>query len=244
MAYVYKHIRLDKNEVFYIGIGLKDTNNFKRAYEKSGRNDFWKKVIKLTKYKVEIIHENLSWDEACRKEIEYIKLHGRRNCSTGTLVNLTDGGEGSNGYIVSDEVKLRLQKINNCKKVLQFDMNMNLVNSYLSLKETSRITKFSLGNLSKACNGVLNYAYGFIWRFESSKYIENTSKKSIKQKRRVAQMDSEGNVIKIYDSVSQASTECNIPRTSISNCCFANLNELKYSAYDSKWKFIDKINYI
>lgn len=30
MAYVYRHIRLDKNEVFYIGIGT-DTKNYKRA---------------------------------------------------------------------------------------------------------------------------------------------------------------------------------------------------------------------
>ncbi len=244
MAYLYKHIRLDKNEVFYVGIGLKDTNNFKRAYEKTGRNNFWEKVIKLTQYKVEIIHEGISWEDACKKEIEYIKFHGRRNLSTGTLVNLTDGGEGSSGAIVSDEVKLKLQKINKCKKVLQFDMDMNLLNSYVSLKETSRITKFPLGNLSKACNGILNYAYGFIWRFESSQYIENTNKKTLKQQRRVAKMDKEGNIIKIYDSVSRASIECNIPRTSISNCCFTNLNELKYSAYDYKWKFIDKINYI
>lgn len=36
MAYVYRHIRDDKNEVFYIGIGL--TNSYKRAKTTVSRN--------------------------------------------------------------------------------------------------------------------------------------------------------------------------------------------------------------
>ena len=32
MAYLYRHIRLDKNEPFYIGIGSNELNNYKRAY--------------------------------------------------------------------------------------------------------------------------------------------------------------------------------------------------------------------
>ena len=42
--YVYKHIRLDRNEVFYIGIGNK--KNYGRAYEFvfSKRSEFWKKI--------------------------------------------------------------------------------------------------------------------------------------------------------------------------------------------------------
>jgi len=40
--YVYKHIRLDKNEPFYIGIG--STENYARAFSRSIRNDIWKKI--------------------------------------------------------------------------------------------------------------------------------------------------------------------------------------------------------
>lgn len=39
MAYVYRHIRLDKNEPFYIGIG--SDNKYSRAKQKTGRNDRW-----------------------------------------------------------------------------------------------------------------------------------------------------------------------------------------------------------
>ena len=38
MAYVYKHTRLDTNEIFYIGIG--SDNSFNRAFSKKKRNNF------------------------------------------------------------------------------------------------------------------------------------------------------------------------------------------------------------
>ncbi len=37
MAIVYKHIRLDNDTVFYIGIG----KNQKRPYSKNYRNKYW-----------------------------------------------------------------------------------------------------------------------------------------------------------------------------------------------------------
>jgi hypothetical protein len=36
----------------------------------------------------------LSWEEACEKEIELIEMYGRRKLGEGTLVNLTEGGQG------------------------------------------------------------------------------------------------------------------------------------------------------
>ena len=45
MAVVYRHIRLDKNEPFYIGIG----KNIKRAYEKSRKEEIIFGIILLKK---------------------------------------------------------------------------------------------------------------------------------------------------------------------------------------------------
>lgn len=117
MAYLYRHIRLDKNEPFYIGIGKDDDSNFKRAYYKSKqkRNKIWIDIINKTSYKVEILFENLFWEEACEKEKEFISLYGRLNINTGILANMTDGGEGTFGLKWSEESKLknniRLKKI-------------------------------------------------------------------------------------------------------------------------------------
>lgn len=92
-CYVYKHIRLDNNEIFYIGIGNNIDGKYLRAYCED-RNEIWQNIVDKTNYKVEIIFENLTYDEACLKEKELIKLYGRKDLGTGTLSNLTDGGEG------------------------------------------------------------------------------------------------------------------------------------------------------
>jgi len=93
MAIVYRHIRLDKNEPFYIGIG----KNSNRAFIEHSRNDYWNAIVSKTKYEVQILFDDLSWEEACVKEKEFIKLYGRKNNNTGILSNMTDGGEGTLG---------------------------------------------------------------------------------------------------------------------------------------------------
>jgi hypothetical protein len=90
---LYRHIRQDKNEPFYIGIGESEN----RAYEIKGRTRAWKNIAKKG-YDVEVLFNDLSWEEACEKEIEFIALYGRRDKKAGTLVNMTDGGEGTVGY--------------------------------------------------------------------------------------------------------------------------------------------------
>lgn len=95
MVYLYRHIRLDKNEPFYIGIGSDE--NYKRAYQKESRNKHWKNIVAKTLYEVEILLDNLTWEEACKKEIEFIALYGRNDLKQGSLVNMTNGGDGCVG---------------------------------------------------------------------------------------------------------------------------------------------------
>ena len=106
MAYVYRHIRLDKNVPFYIGIG--SDLQYKRAFEKSRRSIFWNKIINKTLYSVEILFDNITNEFAKEKEKEFIKIYGRIDKKTGVLCNLTDGGDGINGYIFTKEHKEKL----------------------------------------------------------------------------------------------------------------------------------------
>ena len=103
MAYIYRHIRLDKNEPFYIGIG--NDNNFIRAndFKPNRRNRIWNKIYSKTNIEVEILFENLTWNECCEKEKEFIKIYGRIDNRTGILSNLTDGGDGSIGVIITEK---------------------------------------------------------------------------------------------------------------------------------------------
>jgi len=98
MAYLYRHIRLDKNEPFYIGIGSDDQGSYDRAYHGHHfRNKHWKNITSKTTYNVEILLDDLTWEEACEKETEFITLYGRADLNKGTLCNMTNGGEGCVG---------------------------------------------------------------------------------------------------------------------------------------------------
>lgn len=110
--YIYRHVRLDKNEVFYIGKGTTDDRKktnysyYSRANETRGRSLWWKNIAKKG-YRVDILIESENESYILDKEIELISLYGRRNLGHGTLVNLTDGGEGTSGNILSDEQRLK-----------------------------------------------------------------------------------------------------------------------------------------
>jgi ribosomal protein L37AE/L43A len=106
MAIVYKHIRLDTNEVFYIGIGSRK----RRAYSDYKRSKHWHSVVNKVGYKVELLHEDIDWEKACEIEQELIKLYGRKDLGLGTLVNMTDGGDGRFGAKASDETKKKMSQ--------------------------------------------------------------------------------------------------------------------------------------
>jgi hypothetical protein len=108
VAYLYRHIRLDKNEPFYIGIG--NDESYRRSTIKANRNTYWKNIINKTSYRIEILLDNLTWQEACKKEIEFILLYGRKDLGTGSLVNMTSGGDGTPGIKRSEEYILKLSE--------------------------------------------------------------------------------------------------------------------------------------
>ena len=115
MAYVYRHIRLDKNEPFYIGIGSDSNGKYTRANSVSDRNSIWKKIVSKAEYRVDILLDDLTWEEACEKEKEFIVIYGRINIETGILANMTDGGDGVLNLLVSDQTKVKISNSNKGK---------------------------------------------------------------------------------------------------------------------------------
>lgn len=106
--YVYAHIRNDNGEIFYIGKGTdnKSHKDYYRSKSLHRRTQFWKNVVeKAGGYRVEIIAICKTENHAFLLEKLLIKNYGRRNNNTGTLVNLTDGGEGACGVVMSVETR-------------------------------------------------------------------------------------------------------------------------------------------
>lgn len=213
MALVYRHIRLDKNEPFYIGIGLTE----KRAYTKKGRNKLWKNVVSKSDYEVEILMDGLTWKQACEKEKEFIKLYGRKDLKTGTLCNLTCGGDGV--IDISEEARY---KIGNGNRGIP---RTEKVKEKISSKNKGRkVSKYSIlkGIETRIKNGTINRS------------DETKRKLSIINKKKVIRYKLEDlSDMVIYNSIKEAQIENNL--FNISEVCNGN----RKSSGGYKWKFYE-----
>lgn len=140
MAYLYRHIRLDTNVPFYVGIGR--DKHFTRARNSINRNRYWYSIVNKTKYEVEVMMDDLSVDEAMIKEIEFISLYGRADLMQGTLVNLTDGGEGCSGRtLTTEQVKAAIERFRTLEARAKKSQNMMGNKRSLGYRHTDDIKK-------------------------------------------------------------------------------------------------------
>lgn len=205
--FLYRHIRLDKNEPFYIGIGTipLDKNRtwklaYKRAYTTSRRNRIWKSITAKTEYRVEIVIESSDYNIIKDKEVELVALYGRKDLETGTLANMSDGGDANLNIIITEEIKQKVKdhwKENDhpCKGVPRTEedklkMSQGKIGKYkgenapLFGVERSDITKERI-RLTKAEKGIskriININTGFIYySMRHASEVEKVSRTTIK----------------------------------------------------------------
>ncbi len=104
MICVYLHINPVKQEIFYVGIGTEA-----RSIDTRHRNRHWHHVVNKYGYTVVIIERGLTREQAIEREKYYIKLFGRNDLDLGTLVNMTDGGDGSVNVIFTEEARAKIR---------------------------------------------------------------------------------------------------------------------------------------
>lgn len=114
-VYVYKDPRPTKNQqVVYVGKGMGDRAWYhwnKRVKHNKGFGAFLA-LLRREKLEpiIEIVKDGLDEAEAFYEEMALIALYGRRDLKTGTLFNLTDGGEGFSGAVRTEEWKSNISK--------------------------------------------------------------------------------------------------------------------------------------
>lgn len=230
--YLYTHTRLDKNEIFYVGIGTKDEmsktrrSQYRRAFAKSSRNNYWYNISKVTEFVVDIILENDNQDFIKQKEIELIALH-KRKLDGGTLCNMTIGGEGANG-------------LKGVPKPAYFSFILskrNLRNKYnlgksLSQETKDKISKANKGRiLNQECRDKISKSKKGI-KQPNKIYTKFWIHKKESEKKPILQYDLNMNFIKEWSSLTEASNQ-GYQISKISLCC----NNKRNSHANYKWRF-------
>ena len=130
---LYIHKKASDGTIFYVGIG-----NPSRPYNfhQETRSAFWQKTAAKHGVIVEVLEKNLTPEKAIEKEIYLIKKIGRRDTGEGTLVNHTDGGDGTAGLrnrvidINTGDVYLNVSVYARYKKIPISSVVYSLENSY------------------------------------------------------------------------------------------------------------------
>ena len=96
--YVYIHKKATSGEIFYVGKGK---NN--RCTSVKGRSKHWRNIHNKHVVICEIVANSLMESEAFLLEKKLIRKFGRLDLGEGTLVNLTDGGEGVSNWNITEK---------------------------------------------------------------------------------------------------------------------------------------------
>ena len=201
---VYRHRRLDTNEIFYVGI----SGNMKRPYHsKTNRNRFWNNIVNKTEYKVEIVATNLYKEDAKELEIFMIKLYGRSNIKQGPLSNLTDGGESANGHKHTIEAKLKIA--NAVKKRMSDPEYLQKMICHNTGSKRSEETKLKMRNSQLGKKASLETKKKQS-QFNKEKIYNNQS--HIKPIRIIDKI-----TLNIYNSITEASLELKINKSTLTH---------------------------
>jgi len=177
--YIYFHTRLDTNQVFYVGKGaIKKINSYRRAFENHNRSNWWKNITNKSSYRVDIMMSNLDENEAFYWEKFYIKYIGRVNKNKGPLVNLTDGGEGKSGHVVSLETIEKIKTFMR-SRVISEETRSKLSNFKISPDHRTKLNDSRKGiKLSEShCQNIANGHMGLTASFTARKNMSDSANK-------------------------------------------------------------------
>jgi len=149
--YVYAYMRCDGTP-YYVGKGSGN-----RAYTKGNH----KIGLPEDKTRIVILEAELEETIALEREKFYISHYGRKDLGTGILRNMTDGGDGSIGYIFTDEVRRK-------------------VSLGLKGKPKPKRTKEHSDNISKGRQGIVPWNKGLTFDFKKRKKYKGHSEESRK----------------------------------------------------------------
>lgn len=239
--FIYRYVRLDNNQPFYIGMGTKNEYNsqgyplysnksiYSRAYCKD-RNYVCLGIMNKTDYDIEIMYETQDKNHAEEKEKEFISLYGIVYDGTGTLTNLTMGGTKfipTSAYSKKSVYKRKqnntLKGINS-KPVYMYDLDGNFIETFslrkgfyqkygFGDKEGSSIYQAIKEKVSM--NGYF-FSDVFFDKLDVSFY------KKVKTVYPIVKYDKDNNPLKIYKTIESIANDLNIISDKVYKAVYKN----------------------
>lgn len=126
---------------------------------------------------IELINTHDTAADAKLNECYLIAVYetNRRKHPNGNGLNLTDGGEGVNGYKFSNELKLELKKNKMAwysdrhnKLVFQFNQNGEFITEHRSAKAAAEFIGAHGADISKCCRGIVRTVKGFVFSYDKT----------------------------------------------------------------------------
>ena len=112
-------------------------------------------------------------------------------------------------------IKRRAEK--RSKKVYQYDMQGNLIKEWSSVAEAGR-NGYKANAISACCLGKLKTHQNFIWSYKPIENFDINNYKNKSEPKTLYQYDMYYNLIRVWDSVSEASRN-GFDKANISKCC-------------------------
>jgi group I intron endonuclease len=169
---------------FYIGIGV----STKRAYSKTHRNAHWNSIVSVCEYDVHILFDDIDYELAKEKEIEFISIYKRKS-DGGTLCNITTGGDGVKGIVHTEEARKKMGAPNKGKVISEW--HRQRISEFHTGKIVSMETR---QKMSDKISGEKNHAYGKTASEETKEKMRTSAKRGSNNK---ASKLTESNVIQI-----------------------------------------------
>ena len=230
--YTYLLIDPRDSQPFYVGKGTgRRMYEHKRVRSRLSNYLLKEKICSILSAGYDIIYDkvliNVDEQTAFLKEKELIQVYGRVNTNTGILCNLSDGGEGNVGSIVTEErrkqmscyMKSQPRRLPIIKRsVCQYTLDGEFVAEWESAKLASEHTPSNQSYITQVCKGNRKSSGGFLWAYKGDP-IPVFSKKYYSP---VQQFDLEGNLLATFRSLTEAQKQTGVKLHNVSECCRGN----------------------
>lgn len=236
---VYLHI--SPSWKYYVGItSAKNVKNrwgkngngykaqyFKRAIDKYG----WDKFIHI------IVKDNLSKKDATN--IEKLLIEQLKSNEAKYGYNISSGGDETFlGFHHTEQAKRKIAE-RFSEPVNQYDKKGKLIKTWESMREAGRSLDVDSSSIAKCCKGIYKTSKGYVWRYVGDEFNKYSLKKyqQPKQRIKVKQFTTNGVLLHVWDSITQASISLNIGTSSIVDCCKGKKGRKTVKGY--VWRYFD-----